>query len=339
MRVLVTGGAGFIGSHLAGALLARGDEVRILDNFSTGKRENLDELGGALEVLEGDIRDSALCFAAVKGVDAVLHQAALGSVPRSIEDPTTTHAVNVDGTLHLLCAAQEAGVRRFVFASSSSVYGNAPEKVKVESLPARPLSPYAVSKVAAEAYTLVFHHVYGLETVALRYFNVFGPRQDPDSMYAAVVPRFVSSLLALKQPTIFGDGNQSRDFTYVENVVLANLLALQCRPESCGKAYNVACGGSTSVTDVFRLLRESVGGEALRVDPLHEPPRRGDVRDSLASIDLARASLGYVPGIDVGEGIRETVEWYRSRSAAPTMTARVAPTANSPTDPTSRVST
>lgn len=318
MRVLVTGGAGFIGSHLAGALLARGDEVRVLDNFATGKRENLDELRGDFEVLEGDIRDSALCFAAVKGVEAVFHQAALGSVPRSVEDPSTSHEVNVDGTLHLLCAAQENGVRRFVFASSSSVYGNAPEKIKVESLPARPLSPYAVSKLAAEAYTLVFHEVYGLETVALRYFNVFGPRQDPDSMYAAVVPRFVSSLLSLERPTIFGDGNQSRDFTYVENVVQANLLALECRPEACGKAYNVACGGSTSVTEVFRLLRESVGGEALKVEPLHEPPRRGDVRDSLASIDLARASLGYVPGVDVREGIQKTVEWFHSRKGSPT---------------------
>ena len=315
MKVLVTGGAGFIGSHLAAALLARGDEVRLLDDFSTGKRENLDALPGTFEVLEGDIRDRALCAAACKGIDAVLHQAALGSVPRSVEDPLTSHEVNVDGTLHLLCAALERSVRRFIFASSSSVYGNAPERVKVEDLPARPLSPYAVSKLAAEEYALTFHRVYGLETVALRYFNVFGPRQDPDSMYAAVVPRFASSFLSLEPPTIFGDGNQSRDFTYVENVVRANLLALECRPDACGKAYNVACGASISVLELFRLLREATGGKALKVEPVHEPPRKGDVRDSLASIDRAREGLGYVPGVDVKAGVQKTVEWYRHRKA------------------------
>ena len=318
MRVLVTGGAGFIGSHLAEALLERGDKVRVLDNFSTGKRENLDGLRSDLEVVDGDIRDPATCRAALKGIESVLHEAALGSVPRSVEDPLTSHDVNVGGTLNLLSAARERGARRFVFASSSSVYGNAPEKIKVESLPARPLSPYAVSKLAAESYTVVFHQVYGLETVALRYFNVFGSRQDPDSMYAAVVPRFVTSLLRQERPTIFGDGGQSRDFTFVDNVVRANLLALECRPEACGRAYNVACGASTSVSEVFRMLRDSIGGEAMKVAPVHEPPRRGDVRDSLASIDLARASLGYVPGIDVEEGIRRTVTWYRTRKAGAT---------------------
>ena len=318
MKVLVTGGAGFIGSHLAQALIARGDEVRVLDNFSTGRRQNLQEVGGDLDLLEGDIRDPAVCSAACQGVEAVLHQAALGSVPRSVEDPLSSHDVNAGGTLNLLSAAHQNGVRRFVFASSSSVYGNAPEKVKIESLPARPLSPYAVSKLAAEAYTIVFNQIYCLETVALRYFNVFGPRQDPDSMYAAVIPRFVSSLLLLQPPTIYGDGEQSRDFTFVENVVSANLLALECPPDACGRAYNVACGGSTSVAEIFRLLRDATGGEAVKVAALHEPSRKGDVRDSLASTDLARDCIGYVPRVDVEDGIRRTVKWYRARKPVTT---------------------
>lgn len=313
MKVLVTGGAGFIGSTLARSLLVRGDSVRVLDNFSSGKPENLEDLKDDVELLELDIQDMPSCLQACEGMEAVLHQAALGSVPRSIQDPFLTHQVNVNGTLNMLLAARDRGVRRFVFASSSSVYGNTQEKVKVETLPLRPLSPYAVSKLAGEAYTVVFSKVYGLETVALRYFNVFGPRQDPESMYAAVVPRFAASILAGRSPRIFGDGHQTRDFTFVENVVRANLQSLECPSEACGMAYNIACGRSTSVNDLFRLLRERAGEDFVKIKPTHEPPQAGDVHDSLASIDAAAEMLGYVPSIGVEEGIGLTLDWYRSR--------------------------
>lgn len=294
--------------------------MRVLDNFSNGKRENIDPLelpagsGGSLEIVEGDIRDPATCADACEGVSAVLHQAALGSVPRSVEDPETTHDINVTGTLNLLLAARAQGARRFVFASSSSVYGDAPEEVKTEGLPARPLSPYAVSKLAGELYTIVFSRVYGLEGVALRYFNVFGPRQDPESMYAAVVPLFATALLEGRAPTIFGDGEQTRDFTYVENVVRANLLALECPVEACGKAYNVACGAATSVNDLFRMIREEVGESAGRIKPKHAPPRAGDVKHSLAGVDLAAQGLAFVPTVSVEKGIHQTVAWYRDSS-------------------------
>jgi nucleoside-diphosphate-sugar epimerase len=313
LKLLVTGGAGFIGSHLVKGLLARGDSVRILDDFSSGKRENLEGLEGDFEVVEGDVRDTARARAACEGVEGILHEAAVASVPLSIEDPRRTHEVNVDGTLRLLIAARDLGIRRFVLASSSSVYGDRPEPVKAEDLPLDPRSPYAVSKLAAEEYTLVFSHVYGLQTVALRYFNIYGPRQDPGSTYAAVVPRFATSLLEGKAPTIFGDGGQTRDFTYVEDVVRANLLALECPPEACGKAYNVACGHATSVNELFRALREEIGGDAVKLKPLHQPPQKGDVRDSLASIAAAREGLGFVPAVGIEEGLRRTVEWYRSR--------------------------
>jgi len=316
VNVLVTGGAGFIGSHLVRGLLKRGDHVRVLDDLSTGKRENLAEIAGEVEMLEGDVRDPETCSAACAGMDAVSHQAALGSVPRSVEDPATTHEVNVNGTLNVLLAARERGVKRFVFASSSSVYGDAPERVKVEELPARPLSPYAVSKLAGEAYTVVFNRVYGLETVALRYFNVFGPRQDPESMYAAVVPRFATRLLGGERPVIFGDGEQSRHFTYVDNVVLANLLALECPPRAWGRAYNVACGRAISLNELFSVMQRAVGGKAIEIRPVHEPPRQGDVRDSLASVDAAKQALGYAPAVDVATGIRWTVEWYRDNLAS-----------------------
>ena len=313
MKVLVTGGAGFIGSNLVRSLLARGDSVRVLDNFSAGKHENLAGLEGSLEIVEGDIRDPAVCLSACEGMEGVFHQAAIGSVPRSVEDPMTSHHVNVDGTLNMLIAARDKKARRFVYASSSSVYGDAPEAVKVETLPPRPRSPYAVSKLAGEQYTLVFSFIYGLEGVALRYFNVFGPRQDPESMYAAVVPKFAAALIAAKRPTIFGDGDQTRDFTYVDNVVRANLLAMECPSEACGKAYNVACGNSTSVNALFKMMRERVGGKATKLKPVHEPSQTGDVRDSLASIEAAREGLGYVPTVAVEEGIRLTVEWYKSK--------------------------
>ena len=313
MKLLVTGGAGFIGSNLVRSLLDRGDSVRVLDNFSTGKQENLEGLEGDLVILEGDIKDPATCEAACEGIEAVFHQAALGSVPRSIEEPRTTHQVNLDGTLNMLLAARKQKVRRFVYASSSSAYGNTPEKVKVETMPASPLSPYAVSKLGGEQYTLVFSQVYGLDGVALRYFNVFGPRQDPESMYAAVVPRFASDLLQGQAPTIFGDGEQVRDFTYIENVVRANLLAVECPGKACGKVYNVACGAATSVNRLFRIMREHVGGSAGKVKPKYAPERKGDVRNSQASIKSAQDELGYVPTVDVEEGIRLTLQWYRER--------------------------
>jgi UDP-N-acetylglucosamine 4-epimerase len=321
LNVLVTGGAGFIGSNIVRTLLARGDSVRVLDDFSSGKRHNLEGLERSIEVVEGDIRDPARCREACSGVDAVLHQAAVGSVPRSIEDPLTTHQVNVDGTLNMLLAARAEKVRRFVFASSSSVYGDAPEPVKVETLPARPISPYAVTKLAGEQYVIVFSKVYGMEGVALRYFNVFGPHQDPESMYAAVVPRFAAALLEGRPPTINGDGEQTRDFTYVDNVVRANLLALECPLEACGKAYNVACGGSTSVNALFRAMRERLRGESARMKPVHAPAQKGDVRDSLASIDAARKGLGYMPTTGVEEGIRLTCDWYKANLDALKKTA------------------
>ena len=314
MKVLVTGGAGFIGSGLVRGLLARGDEVRVLDNFSAGKRENLEGVAGRLEVIEGDIRDRATCKSACRGVEAVLHQAAVGSVPLSIEDPLGTNDVNVTGTLNMLLAAREAGARRFVFASSSSVYGNSPDRVKDEAQLPRPESPYAISKLAGEAYTVVFHKVYSLETVPLRYFNIFGPRQDPESMYAAVIPRFATALLEGRPPRVFGDGGQTRDFTFVDNVVRANILGLTCPSAACGRPYNVACGVSTSLLELFRLLREQVGGVAARIEPVHEPPQKGDVRDSLASIRAAREGLGYTVDVDVAEGLRRTVDWYRSQA-------------------------
>jgi nucleoside-diphosphate-sugar epimerase len=313
VRVLVTGGAGFIGSHVARSLLARGDSVRLLDDFSTGRRENLEGLTGDLEVVTGDIRDRERVAAACAGMEAVCHHAALASVPLSIERPLEAHDVNVTGTVNLLVAAHERGVRRFVFASSSAVYGDGPEKVKEESLPPRPISPYAVNKLTGEEYAFVFAKVYRLETVALRYFNIFGPKQDPNSMYAAVVPKFVTTLLQGQAPSIFGDGEQTRDFTHVDNVARANLLALECPAPACGRAYNIGCGEATSINELFRAIRERVGGEAGRLKPVHEPPVKGDVRDSLASIEAAREGLGYVPTIGVEEGIRLTVDWYRGR--------------------------
>ncbi len=313
MRILVTGGAGFIGSNLVRSLLERGDEVRVLDNFSTGKRENLEDVWSDIELIEGDIRDPATCSAASDGVDGILHQAALGSVPRSVEDPVTTHDVNVNGTMNLLLAARERGVERFVFASSSSIYGDAPDEVKIETLPPRPVSPYAASKLAGEAYTVVFRHAYGMKTVALRYFNVFGPYQDPGSMYAAVIPLFAAALLREESPTIYGDGGQSRDFTYIDNVVQANLLALECPDEACGHYYNVACGASSTVNALFRRMRDRIGEAVSHVEPKYAAPRAGDVRSSLASIDKARKLLGYEPRVGFEKGIAKTVDWYEAR--------------------------
>ena len=310
LTVLVTGGAGFIGSNLVRALLERGEAVRVLDDFSPGRRENLLALEGSVEVFEGDLRDRAACSKACCGVEAVLHQAALGSVPRSVDDPVTSHQVNVTGTLNLLQSALDCGVGRFVFASSSSVYGNSPEAVKTETLVPRPVSPYASTKLAGEAYTLAFKKTYGLNTIALRYFNVFGPRQDPDSAYAAVVPCFASRLLSSESPTIYGDGEQMRDFTFVDNVVSANLLALTCPEEACGEVYNVACGSCFSVNQLFRMMRDHLGVTSFGVEPIHAPSRKGDIRNSLASIDKVRDALGYLPLVGFEDGVRRTMDWY-----------------------------
>ena len=315
-RYLVTGGAGFIGGHLVEALLRRGDRVVVLDDFSTGRKENLAAALRARagstpepEIIEGDIRRPEVVRKALKGVTHVLHQAALPSVPRSIAQPAESHEVNATGTLNLLIAARDLGVRRFVYASSSSAYGNSPTQPKVETMPTAPLSPYAVSKLAAEQYCRIFTSLYGLETIALRYFNIFGPRQDPKSQYAAVVPRFITAALGGESPVVFGDGRQSRDFTFIDNAVQANLRACEAPAAAAGRAYNVACGKSVSLLDMLSIL-ERLTGKTIK--PIHEAPRAGDVRDSLADISAARSGFGYAPEIDIEEGLRRTVAFFRA---------------------------
>jgi UDP-glucose 4-epimerase len=306
-QFLITGGAGFIGANLAHALVARGEPVRILDDFSTGRGENLRGVEDRIEILRGDIRDPAVVARAVRGVEVILHQAALNSNPRSIKEPGPTNAVNVAGTLHLLEAARAAGVRRVVYASSSSVYGDTPGLPKTEEMPLSPKAPYGVSKLAAESYCRVFTQVYGLETVSLRYFNVFGPRQHPDSEYAAVIPRFLRRQLAGKPPVIFGDGEQSRDFTAVENVVAANLLAAETT-RGIGEVFNIACGQTSTLNQIAAWLNRLLGTD---LPPVYEPPRPADIRHSYASIRKAEAILGYRPVLEVQEGLRRTVEWFR----------------------------
>jgi len=309
MRVLVTGGGGFIGSHLAGRLAALGHRVRILDNFATGRRSNVVALDADVDLIEGDIQSYERVHNAIAGCDLVFHQAALPSVPRSVADPLTSNATNVIGTLNVLLAARDAGVRRVVFASSSSVYGTSHELPKREDMAPMPVSPYAVAKLASEGYCRSFGEVYGLETVALRYFNVFGPRQDPRSQYAAVVPNFITSLLTGERPTIFGDGEQSRDFTYVENVVQANLLAMEA-DVAPGRVYNVACGERVSLNQLFSVLRELADRG---VEPVYAAPRAGDVRHSLADLTASRRDLGYEPTVDLREGLRRSVEDLQDR--------------------------
>ena len=303
--VLVTGGAGFIGSHIVDELARRHIQTRVLDNFSTGRHDNLQALD-SVRVIEGDVRDLDTVRQAMSGVDYVLHQAALPSVPRSVADPLTTNQVNVTGTLNVLIAAREAGVKRVVYASSSSVYGNSPTLPKREEMPTAPLSPYAVSKLAGENYCRVFYQVYGLPTVALRYFNVFGPRQDPTSPYSAVIPKFVTALLHSEPPTIYGDGTQSRDFTYVANVVLANLLACE-KDGAIGQVMNVACGERYTLLTLCSELATLTGRT---LQPVFAPPRAGDVKHSMAAIDQAKQILGYGPAVEWREGLRHTVEWY-----------------------------
>jgi len=314
-RVLVTGGAGFIGSHIVARLLDEGFEVRVLDNFASGRRENLADFEGAVDLHETDLRDSDGVTRAVRGCRYVFHEAALGSVPRSVADPAETLDVNVAGTTNVLLACRNEGVERLVYASSSSVYGESTELPKRESMKPEPLSPYALSKLTAEQACGIFGRLYGFTAVSLRYFNVFGPRQDPFSQYAAVIPRFIVSLLEGRPPIIYGDGLQSRDFTFVENVVDANLLALRADPEKLQAArqavFNASCGERISLLDLAATLRARLGVD---IEPVHEPARAGDVRHSQASIDHAREFLGYEPRISFTEGVERTVVWYQANS-------------------------
>jgi UDP-glucose 4-epimerase len=307
-RYLITGGAGFIGANIAHTLVGRGETVRILDDFSTGRPQNLAGIEDRIEVVRGDLRDPGAVERAVRGVEIVLHQAALNSNPRSIKEPGPTNEVNVGGTVLLLEAARKARVRRLVYASSSSVYGElSPVLPKTEDLPLLPKAPYGVSKLAAELYCRVFAQVYGLETVSLRYFNVFGPRQLPDSEYAAVIPRFLRRMLAGQRPVIFGDGEQSRDFTPVANVVAANLCAAEAT-QGVGEVFNVACGQASTLNQLVTWLNDALG---TTLAPIHEAPRQADIRHSYASIRRAEELLGYRPQTDVRDGLRQTVAWFK----------------------------
>lgn len=334
-RYLITGGAGFIGSNIVDALIGHDCQAVVLDNFSTGKRENIEriiknhnlrpehdykfvkisnaqdlgERGIRLTVIEGDLREIETCRLAVSGVSYVLHQGALPSVPRSIADPVTTNEVNIKGTLNMLIASRDGGVKRFVFASSSSVYGDTEVLPKVETMSPAPLSPYALSKLTGEIYARLFHRLYGFSTVSLRYFNIFGPGQDPESQYAAVIPKFITALLAGKPPVIYGDGEQSRDFTYVGDCVDANILS--CKAEGVsGSAFNIACGRRITINELFYKIQNIVGAS---VKPEYAEVRAGDVRHSLADIKLAEEALSYSPQYNIDEGLRKTVEWFKGK--------------------------
>lgn len=307
---LVTGGGGFIGSNLVETLLGRGDDVRVLDDFSTGRRSNLEAApawakagGGSFLLIEGDIRDKGDCRRAIEGVDYVLHQAAIPSVQRSVKDPAASNEVNVSGTLNLLLAARDAGVKRFVMASSSSLYGESETLPKVETMAPAPISPYGLQKLTGETYCGIFHRLYGLPTVALRYFNVFGPRQDPGSEYSAVIPRFIATIKSGKVPTIFGDGEQTRDFSYIANVVDANLRACVAGDGALGGAFNIACGERISLNELVSIL---AGFAGRAVAPVHAAHRPGDIKHSLAGIEKAERLLGYRPSVPVREGLRRT---------------------------------
>jgi nucleoside-diphosphate-sugar epimerase len=303
---LVTGGAGFIGSHLVEELVRRGQRVRVADSLITGKRSNLGHIDG-VEFLQGDLADPEFAVRAAQDVDYVLHQAAIPSVPRSVNDPITSNRANVDATLNVLVAARDAGVRRVVFAGSSSAYGNSPTLPKHEDMPTRPLSPYALQKVVGEQYLQMFTSLYGLETVSIRYFNVFGPRQDPSSPYSGVISVFATALLEGRAPTIYGDGEQTRDFTYVANVVDGVLRACDA-PQAAGEVINVATGGRISLNHLFDAMRRLIGGD---VKPVYVDSRPGDVRDSQADISKAQRLLGYSPSVSFEDGLRATVQWYR----------------------------
>jgi UDP-glucose 4-epimerase len=305
---LVTGGAGFIGSNIVDELLRRGQRVRVLDDFSTGREENVADFASRVELIRADVRDEDAVDAAVKGVDYVLHQAALASVPRSIADPSANNQVNAQGTLNVLIAAKRHAVKRVVYASSSSVYGDSEALPKVETMTPNPKSPYAVAKLAAEYYCRVYGELHGLPTVSLRYFNVFGPRQDPGSQYSAVIPLFVKALLEGKSPTIYGDGEQSRDFTFISNVVSANLLACEAKITGA-RVYNIACGGRYSLNQLFAALRARIGNGP---QPVYGPPRPGDVKHSMAAIERIQSELGYRVDVSFEDGIDRTVQWSQT---------------------------
>jgi nucleoside-diphosphate-sugar epimerase len=309
-NVLVTGGAGFIGSSIVRALLERGNAVRVLDNLSSGRRANLADVQARIEWIEGDILDAATMRRAAEGVEVIFHEAAIPSVPRSMKAPLPSHEANATGTLQVLEAARALGVRRVVYAGSSSAYGDTPVLPKVETMVPLPLSPYAVSKLTGEYYCQMYARTMGLQTVVLRYFNVFGPRQDPASQYAAVIPRFITAALAEAEPTVFGDGKQSRDFCYIDNVVEANLLAAEA-PGASGRVFNIACGAATDLNAVLDLLGQLLGRP---VNARYEPSRGGDVKHSLADIAAAQSVLGYQPKVLFAEGLRRTLEWFRTVS-------------------------
>lgn len=309
MKFLVTGGAGFIGSNIVEELVKRGEKVRVVDDFSTGKKENIEPFLSKIEFLEGDLCDFRVAEKAVRGVNYILHQAAIPSVPRSIKNPLRSNEANVTGTLNLLWAASKADVKRFVYASSSSIYGDMPVLLKREDMSPNPLSPYAISKLTGEYYCRIFYKIYELETVCLRYFNVFGPRQDPNSQYAAVIPKFITCMLNKTQPIIYGDGEQSRDFTYVANVVEANILAAKAGDAS-GKVFNIACGQRTAVNELAEKLNKILG---LNIEPHYTKPRTGDVKHSLADISEAKKKLGYTPQINFEKGLKITVKWFKEK--------------------------
>lgn len=327
-KYLVTGGAGFIGSALVRRLLEQKHEVRVVDNFSTGTRENLAGLEGAFELVEGDLYDSDVARGCVEGVDFILHQGAIPSVPRSIEDPVGSHRANVDATVNLLDAARGTKIKRFVFASSSSIYGESEELPKIETMPEKPVSPYALNKLAAEKYCILFHRFYGIPTVCLRYFNVFGPRQDPNSPYSAVISCFIAAALKGERPRVYGDGEQSRDFTYVDNVVEANLLACQARGVE-GKVFNLGMGERHTLNELLEVVGRIVG---LPLEPVYLPPRAGDVRHSMASIGQARLHLGYEPRVGWKKGLSMTVEWFRQEGLRRTGDASVESSGREPSE-------
>jgi nucleoside-diphosphate-sugar epimerase len=306
-QYLVTGGAGFIGSHIVHGLVADGQTVRVLDNFSTGKRANLAGVINDVEVIEGDLRSIDDCLKACKGVEIVFHEGALPSVPKSVADPRSSHDANVNGTFNLLMAARDCGCRRVIYAGSSSAYGDQLESPKRESMRPAPLSPYAVNKLVGEYYLKAFHECYGLETISLRYFNVFGPRQDPQSQYAAAIPAFVTAILNDRPPTVYGDGEQTRDFTYVDNVVHGNVLAAKA-PKLSGEVINVACAESVTVNHTIELINKLLGKD---VKPIYTDVRPGDIKHSLSDITLARKIIGFAPVVSFDEGLRRAIQWYR----------------------------
>ena len=306
-RFLVTGGAGFIGSNICRKLVSDGCFVRVIDNLITGKKSNLDGIIDKIEFIEADMGRQNVAAEAMKDIDVVLHQGAVPSVPRSVDDPATTHKHCVNATFTLLLCARDAGVKRFVFAASSAAYGDNPNLPKVESMLARPLSPYAAAKLAGEYYCSVFYNVYGLQTVSLRYFNVFGPYQDPTSQYAAAIPAFVTAILKDQPPTIYGDGQQSRDFTYIENVVEANLAAARTK-QTRGQVVNIACGQRITVNEIIKMINEILGKN---VQPNYTDPRPGDVKHSLADITLAKEAIGFEPTVDFRAGLEKAILWYR----------------------------